>query len=313
MKIILLGYNGLIGSHIMYELVKHQKLKKNFDLVCVGRNTSNQPVKNKKIKYIKWNFLKFTKSNLYFLDKENIIINCVGKNYSDKENLENINIIFIKNLISYIKKNSIVVRFIHLGSVSVYGAEKKYFTRIKNITENSKISPDDLYSKSKFESEKIIKNNAKINKNNTYTILRIANVFSKLKNPNSFILINFLLNRGIWFNCSNQTNYHFIHAKDVALAVLLTILKIRKSRNKTYIVSDDINQIQLHEIYKKRKILGLLKIPISLKLLNLTMRYISLPRIILNLFLTISSQITYNSSKIKNELNFRPKYSLKNK
>ena len=93
----------------------------------------------------------------------------------------------------------------------------------------------------------------------------------------------------------------------------ISILKIRKSRNKTYIVSDDINQIQLHEIYKKRKILGLLKIPISLKLLNLTMRYISLPRIILNLFLTISSQITYNSSKIKNELNFRPKYSLKNK
>ena len=109
MKIILLGYSGLIGSHILEELAEYLEKKPKFDLVCVGRCIKKQPFKNKKIKYIKWNFLEFTKSKLFFLEKENIIINCVGKNYSRKKNLEEINITFIKKLIDYIKDNKILV------------------------------------------------------------------------------------------------------------------------------------------------------------------------------------------------------------
>jgi nucleoside-diphosphate-sugar epimerase len=314
MKVILLGYSGFIGSYILKELAKHLKKNVKLNLICVGRNTISQPFQNKKIKYIKWDFVDFTKSKLFFLKKENIIINCVGKNYSNKKNLKKINLIFIKKLTSYIKNNKILVRLIQLSSVSVYGAEKKYVTKIKTITENFQTTPDDLYSKSKLDAELCIQNISKINKKHfSFTILRIANVFSELKNPNSFKLINFLLNKCVWFKCSAQTNYHYIHAKDIASVVLLCILHLKKSRNKIYNVSDDINQLQLHKIYAMKHKVKLLIIPISLGILKLIIKYIPLPKIIFNFFLTISSQITYNNYKIKKELNFHSRYSLRNK
>ena len=206
------------------------------------------------------------------------------------------------------------MRLIQLSSVSVYGAEKKYVTKIKTITENSKTNPDNLYSKSKLEAELCIQNISKINKKHfSFTILRIANVFSELKNPNSFRLINFLLNKCVWFKCSAKTKYHYIHAKDIASAALLCILHLKKSRNKIYNVSDDINQLQLHKIYAMKHKVKLLIIPISLGILKLIIRYIPLPKMVFNFFLTISSQITYNNYKIKKELNFRSRYSLINK
>ena len=314
MRVVLLGYNGFLGSHILNQLISHINKNHQFDLICVGRNIRNQPFKNIKVKYIKWDFLSFTKTKLSFLNKENIIINCVGKNSSSEKNLDKINVIFIKKLINYIQKNRILVRLIHLGSVSVYGAEKKYINKIVNITEDSQINPYDLYSKSKLESELCIRNFSKINKKNfSYTILRIANVFSDLKNPNSFILIYFLLKKGIWFKCSKHTNYHFIHAKDIALAVLLCILHLKRSRDKIYIVSDDTNQFQLHKTYSTRHVFKLLKIPISLKFIDLIIKHIPLPSIIFNFLLTISSQVTYDNHKIKKELKFKTIHSLRNK
>ena len=80
MTIILLGYRGLIGSYVLEELAEQLKRGYNLDIICVGRNISIQPIKNKKIKYVKWNFVEFTKSKLFFLKKKNIIINYVGKN-----------------------------------------------------------------------------------------------------------------------------------------------------------------------------------------------------------------------------------------
>jgi len=314
MRVVLLGYNGLLGSHILNQLISHINKNYQFDLICVGRNIRNHPFKNIKVKYIKWDFLSFTKTKLSFLNKENIIINCVGKNSNSEKNLDKINVVFIKKLINYIQKSRILVRLIHLGSVSVYGAEKKYINKVVNITEDSEINPYDSYSKSKLKSELYIRNFAKINKKNfSYTILRIANVFSDSKNPNSFKLIKFLLNNGIWFKCSNHTNYHYIHAKDIAFAVKLCILNLKKSKDKIYILSDDINQYLLHKMFSTRKIFKLLKIPVSLKLVNLTLKHIPLPRIILNFFLTISSQVNYDNQKIKKELNFKTINSLRKK
>tara|TARA_B110000483_G_scaffold197353_1_gene236016 strand:- start:870 stop:1817 length:948 start_codon:yes stop_codon:yes gene_type:complete len=314
MRVILLGYNGFLGRHILAELVNNIKKNNKLDLICIGRDIRTQPFKNKKVKYIKWNFIEFTKSKLYFLEKENIIINCVGKNHSTLKNLKNINVIFIEKLINYIKYNRIRVRFIHLGSVSVYGAEKKYTNKIVNITENSQTNPDDSYSKSKLESELCIKNFSKNNKKTfSFTILRIANVFSGSKNSLSFKLIHFLLKTGIWFKCSDHTNYHYIHAKDVALAVMQSILYFHRSKNRVYNVSDDINQLKIHKIYVSKNIIRLLKIPISLKLIALLIKHMILPRIVLNFFLTITSQITYDNQSIKKELNYISKHSLRMK
>ena len=92
---------------------------------------------------------------------------------------------------------------------------------------------------------------------------------------------------------------------------MLCILYLRKSINKTYIISDDLNQCQLHKNYVKNYKLKFLKIPISLNFLELIFKNFSLPKKILNLLFTIASQVTYNNQKIKKELNFKIFYSLK--
>ena len=106
---------------------------------------------------------------------------------------------------------------------------------------------------------------------------------------------------------------HFIHAIDVASAVLLCVFNLRRSRNKIYIVADDNNQFQLHKVYAKSYNLKLLIIPISFRFLKLISKYFFLPKKILNLFFTISSEINYDNNKIKKELNFKTRYSLINK
>ena len=310
MNIILLGYNGLIGNYILKDLVQQLKKIHNFQIICVGRNIKNKPFKNKKIRYLRWDFLNFSKSKMFFFSKKNILINCVGKNSSNLKDLRATNVIFIQKLVNYIRDNKISVRLIHLGSVSVYNAEKKKLGRIKNIKENSIIKSSNSYSKSKLEADIFIQ---KMNNNISYTILRITNVFSYSRNSRAFSLIRFLLKKGIWFKCSYNTRYHFIHAIDVASAVLLCVFNLRRSRNKIYIVADDNNQFQLHKVYAKSYNLKLLIIPISFRFLKLISKYFFLPKKILNLFFTISSEINYDNSKIKKELNFKTRYSLRNK
>ncbi len=312
MTIVLLGYNGLIGDYILKELIKELRKGLNLDIVCVGRDIRNQPMKNKKIKYVKWNFLDFTRSKLFFLQKKNIIINCIGKNQGNNEDLKKTNLNFIKKLSRYILVEKIFVRLIHMGSVSVYGAEKKYLNRSYNINETTPTNPDDSYSKNKLDVDLFIKKNLKFNRKKfSYTILRIANVFSETKNSNSFKFIKNFLNRGIWFKCSQNTNYHYIHARDVAQVVILIIKNQKKTKNNTYIVSDDVNQFVLHKKYSNFNNRRLLVIPIPLKLINFIIKLSFLPKSILNFFLVISSQTYYNNNKIKKVLNFRPKYSLR--
>ena len=314
MKIILLGCNGFIGSYVLDTLLKYFKKKQNFELICVGRSDNFQHLKYKNIKYVKWDFVKFTKSKLFFFGKKNIIINCVGKNNINAINLEKINLIFIEKLIKFMQEKKVSGRLIHLSSVSVYSSQKKYINQIKNISEVSSTNGDDFYSKSKLKADILIENKLR-NKNHrlSYTILRISNVFSDLKISNSFRFIKFLLNKGIWLKYSNNTNYHFINAKDVALSVILCILNLKKSENETYIVSDDVNQLLLHKIYAKKFKFKLFIIPLPLRLLNIIIKYFPLPKKVFNFFLIITSQVFYNNSKIKKDLNFISRHSLKGK
>ena len=75
MRIIILGYTGLIGSSILENLANNPSL----DLVCVGRNIKNKLYRGERIKYFKWDFITFKEKNLSFLKKANVIINCVVK------------------------------------------------------------------------------------------------------------------------------------------------------------------------------------------------------------------------------------------
>ena len=308
MVIVILGYTGLIGNNILENLIKN----KSFNLICVGRNIKDKPYTNSKIKYYKWDFKKFKNSNLSFLKKANIIINCVGKMDNKIHDLKNINFIFIKKLLEHINNQKLSVRLVHLGSVSVYGGGKNYFARHKLIAENSKIISNDLYSSSKLKGDVLIQNlvQKNLNKNFSYTILRISNVFGGPKKSNLFKFVLFSLKYGFWIKCFDDINFNFIHVKDVAQAVILLISRLKVSKNKTYIVSDDCKQYQVYEnyeIFHKKKII---KIRVPKNIIKLLIYFLPINEKILNFFLLISTRASYSNKKIKNELNFKPKFSL---
>ena len=57
MKIIILGYSGLIGNSILKNLIKTTS----HEIICVGRDIKNKPYKEKRVKYFKWDFISFKK------------------------------------------------------------------------------------------------------------------------------------------------------------------------------------------------------------------------------------------------------------
>lgn len=307
MKIVILGYSGFIGNSVLERLARNNS----FELICVGRNIENKSNKNKKIKYFKWDFKSFKNSSLFFFKKADIIINCTGKKNDNLNNLESINVIFVKKLLKYISTLQVKIRFIHLSSVSVYGQGKNFVGKKKIITENSSIFANDIYSRSKIKCDSLIKNTIKndLNKNFSFTILRISNVFGE-KKSNLFSYVLLSLKYCFWIKSSNEITFNFINEKDVSEAINLTINNLKISKNKLYIVSDDCKQSEVYESYNrfyKKKIINIL---IPLKVIKLLIYFLPLPKILLNFILTISSKISYSNKKIKKELNFKPKFSL---
>lgn len=310
MRIVILGYTGFIGKSILEHLVRDSSLF----LVCVGRNIKYKPFINSKISYHKWNFTSFKDSNLLFLKKSNIIINCVGKTDDIKNNQENINTIFIKKLLEYINNSKFKVRFLHLSSVSVYGSKKNFPDRLKLFSEKSTVNANNLYSESKLKADLIIQNFTKKNLNNnfSYTILRISNVYGDQNKSNLLKYVIFSIKSGFWIKCSNDILFNFINVKDVAQSVILVINKLIVSKNKIYIVSDDCKQYRIYNGYQKFYKKKIIKIQISNYLINFLINFLPLPKKVINFMKLISNKTSYSNKKIKNELNFKPKFSLIN-
>ena len=308
MKIVILGYSGFIGQNILENLIKNTS----YDLVCVGRSIRKKPIQGARIKYFKWDFTSFDKLNFLFLKKTDVIVNCVGKTYNNLNNLENINVIFLKKLLKYLSLNKFKLRLIHLSSVSVYGGAELYFNQTKIIKENTKTKAQNFYSQSKLKGDKLIKSfsKKKLNKNLSYTILRISNVFERKKKSNLYSFILFCLKFGFWIKSSNDIIYNFINVKDVSQAVKLSISNLKVSKNKTYIVSDDCRQYDLYKIYNRFYNKKFLIIPIPVNLIKFLINFFPIPKKLLNFFLLISTKVSYSNEKITKELKFNPKFSL---
>ena len=308
MKIVILGYTGLIGQRILEDLVKNSS----FDLICVGRERKKYFYKRGRVKYFTWDFSSFDKLSLSFLKKANIIINCVGKTKDNNDNLKDINFILIKNLLKYIITHRLKCRLIHLSSVAVYGSAKNYFNKLKIIKENSPIKINNLYSKSKYRADKLIINTADkyFNKNFSFTILRISNVFGKKKNSNLYNFVMFSIKHGFWINTSKDIMYNFINVKDVSQVVKLIISNLKISKNKTYIVSDDFKQSKLYDFSREFYGKKIINISFPISFIKILIYFLPMPATLLNFFLTISSKINYSNKKIRKDLNFKPKFSL---
>lgn len=112
----------------------------------------------------------------------------------------------IKTLISEIKKNKLNPRVIFCSSSSVYGKNKE-----KNITPDSKVSPDGYYGRSKVIAEKyLIKNYS------NYLILRFPIVFGRFFSSKFDRLKKASLERGLMVFGDGSNNIPFLYEKDLA-------------------------------------------------------------------------------------------------
>ena len=158
----------------------------------------------------------------------------------------------------------------------------------------------------------IIKNINKknLNKNFSFTILRISNVFGGKQKSNLFKFLMFSLKFRFWIKSHNDTLFNFVNVKDVSQAVMLVIANLKVSKNKTYIVSDDCKQNQLYKNYQiffKKKIKN---IHIPLSFIKFLIKFLPLPKKLKNFTMIISSRVSYSNKKITKELNFNPKFSI---
>ena len=62
------------------------------------KNNKKKPYINPNIKYLKWDFTSFEKLNLLFFKKADVVINCVGKTDNNTNDIENVNVIFVKKI-----------------------------------------------------------------------------------------------------------------------------------------------------------------------------------------------------------------------
>lgn len=178
LKIAVFGGTGYLAS-----IIKNQNICKKNKYFFFSRK------KNSKY-FFNYNFFK---KNLTTFKNFDYIVNLIGPNQSQLQN--NQNLIKKKNLITSnicdlcLKNN---IKLIYISSLQVYQNYGK-----KNLSINSKINTKNLYSKSHYESEKIIIKKF-LNHDNMFAIIRIGNVFGfkkyeKLREINNNLIHSFCI------------------------------------------------------------------------------------------------------------------------
>lgn len=208
-NILLFGSNGFVGMHIINSFIKNDS----GNIYCVMRDKNNNSALdrfintlhfyfgntldayiNKRIFIIKGNITKenfdMSKNNFENIaNNTSIVINAAAnvKHYGNFDKFKNINIDSTINVINYCKKYN--KRLLHLSTLSISGnmfldgpmplkdinkSEKIYFAE-NNLFINQSL--DNVYTRSKFEAEKIILDN--IADGLDAKILRLGNITSR--------------------------------------------------------------------------------------------------------------------------------------
>ena len=286
-KILITGASGYIG----YCLLQYLK-KKNYKVFGLDKKNINF---NDKIK-INY-FYKGNINNKNFIDKvlyelkPNLIIHLAAESTLDgvkKEKKYKINNnVATKNLILSMKKNKIK-NIIFSSTAAVYKESKK------NITENFKVKPNNIYGSTKLQCESMIKNN----KNSlNFIIFRFFNVCSAINylgagekhNPETHLLpiaINKIMNNekvkiyGKNFNTKDGTCIRdYIHILDLCTAFEKTINQFLKKKIKNRVFNLGTGRgFSVFEIIKK--IISTLKLPKGQYILYAKRRFGDNPRLV---------------------------------
>ena len=120
-----------------------------------------------------------------------------------------------------------------------------------------------------------ILNKKNLNKNFSYTILRITNVFGGNKKKQIHLNFYYFAKNTTLDKVLDDIIFNYVNVKDVAQSVDLILKNLKISKNKIYIVSDDCKQFLFYKnqekIFKKK----FLNIKISIKLLRFIILFFS--------------------------------------
>lgn len=263
MNIFITGGNGLIGSHVIKQLLR----KKN-KIICFDKKNSNKFLKQKNFTFIKGDILDYNSvvnavkkmkidillhfaAYLGVKKTERFGLECLKINISGTENI-------LKAAIQYDVK-----RFIFASSSEVYGNGNN-----KLIKEDTDLKPKSSYGISKLAGESFIKSYQK-KYGLKYNILRFFNVYGKNQRED-FVIPKFAKNiktsKPIKIYGNGNQIRSFCHVRDAALAVEKVLKKGKK--NEVYNIGNDKEPISILNLAKlmakeSKKKIKIKKIPFS--------------------------------------------------
>lgn len=289
MKILITGGAGYVGSELVSSLIKKNHEITVLDLMIYGEEVL---YKSKNLTTFKGD-IRDKELLKKILPGHDVIIHlaCISNDPSYELNPslgKSINLDAFEPLVK-ISKESKVERFIYASSSSVYGIKNE-----KNVTEDMSLEPLTDYSKYKAECEKILFNYG--DKNFCPVVIRPATVCGFSKRQRLDVVVNILTNlafhkRRITVFGGDQLRPN-LHIKDMIRAYELLIdLPSEKVFGKTYNVGIENHKVKELANFVKDEIGEDIKIETK----------------------NTDDNRSYHisSEKIKNELNFEFKFSIK--
>ena len=275
-NILLLGGNGFVGMHILYQFLKYDQ----GNIYCIIRNKNNQSglerfmsalhfyfgneldyLINKRIFIVPANI---TEKNFglsadefnYITSQVSIVIHAAAmvKHYGDKRKFKHVNVDLTKDIANYCKKYQ--KRLLYISSISVsghttiqsgYGGSSVPQTEVVFAENNLYIGQqlDNLYIKSKFEAEEYILSNMATGLE--AQILRLGNItnrssdgkFQINSDENAFLSrLKSFIKIGLVPENLLQTNLEFTPVDDCAKAIILIMQNYNKKLSVFHLYND---------------------------------------------------------------------------
>ena len=211
MNILITGGSGFIGKYLIDELLMH-----NYNVKIITRK-SKLNITN--IETIKGDITNLDNCISALKNIDVVFHNAAyATDFGNKREIFNTNVKGTKNILDACLKKDIN-RIIYTSTAGVYG-----FPNIEEkIDENSNIKPYNVYHKSKFEGEKILKKNKKIK----VSIIRPPLVLGH-GGKGSEIIINNIRERKMIFIGKGEQYISIVHPSDVAQCLRLAFEKDKK-------------------------------------------------------------------------------------
>mgnify|MGYP006075849593 CR=1 FL=1 len=255
MNLLITGGFGHIGSHIIANINKIEKIKKLYIIDNIHNNKPNSLFNIKKTKKKIYLFNKdlSQKDSLKSFPKVDIVLHLASmtdaeKSIALKKKIHDNNLGIFNNIVNYCEQNS--SKLIHLSSTSVYGQLSGYLDESLK-----KLKPQTPYAKIKLKEEEILKSNKKIN----YLSFRFGTIAGispgmRFHTAVNKFCISAVLNQPIpvWTSALNQFR-PYLSLEDAFKVIKFTI-ENDKFDNKVYnVLTSNLTVKHIVEMIKKYK------------------------------------------------------------